>query len=182
MTEREKRERDLLDRRNQVKIRQELNIRAEARNQAMINSREDAAGDAAMLEEAKRMKETMAVKNNAQLEEEQTRITTFEEAFKKIKEATGVSDVNEVIQKFMTQEDTHNNLKQITKESQVRIDQLNAERTAILARLEELKYAGSGLEGSRRMVDEYEGKLGETAATCDKQRVKYEKVAKTLIQ
>mmetsp|Transcript_10765 Transcript_10765/g.22417 ORF Transcript_10765/g.22417 Transcript_10765/m.22417 type:complete len:548 (-) Transcript_10765:362-2005(-) len=181
MNEREKRERELMERRNQLKIRQELNNRAEARNQAILQSALDAAGDRVAMEEAQRMKETQAVKNNAQLEEEQTRITTFEEAFKKIKEATGVSDVNEVIQKFMTQEDTHNNLKQITKESQVRIDQLNAERTAILARLEELKYAGSGLEGSRRMVDEYEGKLGETAATCDKQRVKYEKVAKTLI-
>ena len=37
------------------------------------------------------------------LEEEQKKITTYEEAFRKIKDATGVSDVNEVIQKFLTQ-------------------------------------------------------------------------------
>lgn len=32
---------------------------------------------------------------------------------KRIKEATGVSDVNEIIQKFVTQEDTTNNLQEL---------------------------------------------------------------------
>jgi coiled-coil domain-containing protein 151 len=43
-------------------------------------------------------------------------------------DATGVSDVNEVIQKFLTQDETHNNLVAMTKEAQARIDQLNEEK------------------------------------------------------
>lgn len=63
----------------------------------------------------------------------------------------------------------------------MRIDQLNAERAAIVTRLEELKYSGSGLDGSRRMVDDYEERLGLAAAECDKERVQYERLAKTLV-
>ena len=41
----------------------------------------------------------------------QEKIASYEAAFREIKEATGVADVNEVIQKFITQEETHKNLQ-----------------------------------------------------------------------
>lgn len=50
----------------------------------------------------------------ADIEEEQEKIAAYEAAFKEIKEATGVADVNEVIQKFITQEETHKNLQVTT--------------------------------------------------------------------
>eukprot|EP01010_Urceolus_cornutus_P002235 NODE_284_length_1849_cov_249.160556_g229_i0.p1 GENE.NODE_284_length_1849_cov_249.160556_g229_i0~~NODE_284_length_1849_cov_249.160556_g229_i0.p1 ORF type:complete len:547 (+),score=211.46 NODE_284_length_1849_cov_249.160556_g229_i0:60-1643(+) len=114
-------------------------------------------------------------------EEEQEKMTQYEEAFRKIKEATGVSDVQEVIQKFITQEDTHRNLVEMTKEAQAKIDQLNAEKSELKAEVEELKYSGSGQLGSRRIVDEFETHLAEAQHQCDKNRLKYERVAKILI-
>lgn len=39
----------------------------------------------------------------------------------------GVSDANEIIQKFLTQEDTQKNLQQLTKENQETIDRQVAE-------------------------------------------------------
>merc|ERR1712230_305603 len=66
--------------------------------------------------------------NEHVMEEEQKKITTYEEAFRKIKDATGVSDVNDVIHKFLTQDETHNNLVVMTKEAQARIDALNEEK------------------------------------------------------
>eukprot|EP00952_Eustigmatos_sp_NYUAD-ZCMA_P012924 51642-Eustigmatos_ZCMA.PRE.1 len=48
-----------------------------------------------------------------------TKLDIFENAFRKIKEATGVSDVNEVIQKVVNQEGTTENLMMLTKENQV---------------------------------------------------------------
>lgn len=114
-------------------------------------------------------------------EEEQDKLNQYEEAFRKIKEATGVSDVQEVIQKFITQEDTHRNLVEMTKEAQAKIDQLNAEKSELKARVEELKYSGSGQLGSRRIVDEFETHLAEAQHQCDKNRQKYERVAKILI-
>lgn len=44
------------------------------------------------------------------IEEEQKKIAAYEAAFQQIKEATGVADVNEVIQRFLSQEETHQNL------------------------------------------------------------------------
>jgi len=38
------------------------------------------------------------------------RLVDYESAIKKIKEATGLSDANEIIQKFATQSDTYNGL------------------------------------------------------------------------
>ena len=56
------------------------------------------------------LKKTMAVNMFSQQSvskervEQRTKIDIFEAAFRKIKEATGVSDVNEVIQKIISQE------------------------------------------------------------------------------
>jgi hypothetical protein len=64
------------------------------------------------------------------LDEVQKKITSYEDAFRKIREATGLTDVNEVIQKFMTQEETATNLKHLTRDTQAKIDQVNDETAA----------------------------------------------------
>merc|ERR1719166_781266 len=56
--------------------------------------------------------------------EERQKLEDYQEAFHAIKDATGVSDVNEVIQKFLTQEDTQKNLAKQTKDNQATIDKL----------------------------------------------------------
>ena len=114
-------------------------------------------------------------------EEEQEKLNQYEEAFRKIKEATGVSDVQEVIQKFITQEDTHRSLVEMTKEAETKIDQLNSEKNDLKSKVEELKYSGSGQLGSRRIVDEFETHLTEAQHQCDNNRQKYERVAKIVI-
>jgi hypothetical protein len=119
--------------------------------------------------------------NDHVMEEEQKKITTYEEAFRKIKDATGVSDVNEVIQKFLTQDETHNNLVVMTKEAQARIDALNEEKAQAKAKVEEIKYSGTGSLGSRRIVDEFESHLSEASSKCERNKQKYERIAKILI-
>ncbi|KAJ9457523.1 Outer dynein arm protein 1 [Diplonema papillatum] len=113
--------------------------------------------------------------------EEQERLKQYEEAFAKIKDATGVADVQEVIQKFITQEDTHRNLVEMKERSQEKIDTLTVEKANMRAKLEELKYSGSGQLGSRRIVDEFETHLTEARHQCEKNRLKYERAAKLLI-
>jgi hypothetical protein len=41
------------------------------------------------------------------------RLEDYDEAMRRIKDATGVSDVNEIIQKFATQNDTYSNLQEL---------------------------------------------------------------------
>jgi len=184
--ERVVRDKEINLRRDQVKFRQEMNAKMQAREAERKRMAMEAAGDMSKEEEDGLKRNLMAKRlqheaNERQMEAMAARIVTFEEAFKKIKEATGVADVNEVIQKFMTQEDTHNNLKQITTESQTRLDHLHAERATITQQLELLKYSGSRTDGSRPAVDDYEARLSVAEEVCETERVKFERVAKTLV-
>lgn len=186
VAERQQREKDLSERRQQVRSRQEMNAKMQHRTKMRRDIKSEAQGD--LSKEQEGVLKTAVVanamlheQNEMKIREEQSRITSFEEAFQKIKEATGVSDVNQVIQKFMTQEDTNNNLKQLTKEAQARIDSLSDDREAARAKLEELKFSGAAGSGSRRIVDEYEQQLSEGASKNDRVRLKFERVNKLLI-
>ena len=87
------------------------------------------------------------------IEEEKERLGMFKEAMKRIKEATGVSDVNEIIQKFVTQEDTTNNLQELKNENDKKLSKMQQEYNTIKSKLETLKY--EALESmTRKQVDE----------------------------
>merc|ERR1712070_673393 len=114
-------------------------------------------------------------------EEQNQKITDYEEAFHRIKEATGVADVNEVIQKFLTQEDTHKNLTSLTRENQHKIDQLSEERRKLRLQVEELKFSSGGNVGRRQVIDDFESHLAEATEKCDRNRSKFERMVKMLI-
>merc|ERR1719460_831376 len=114
-------------------------------------------------------------------QEEQQKISDYTEAFNKIKDSTGVSDVNEVIQKFLTQEDTHKNLTSLTRENQSRIDQLLEERRRLRLQVEELKFSSGGNVGRRQVIDDFETHLTEATEKFERNRGKYERMAKMLI-
>lgn len=57
---------------------------------------------------------------DARLESALQQVDVYEDAFRRIKEATGVADVNEVVQKILSQEDSQHNLMTLTHENQVR--------------------------------------------------------------
>merc|ERR1719359_1833143 len=114
-------------------------------------------------------------------EEQKLKIADYEEAFHRIKEATGVSDVNEVIQKFLTQEDTHKNLTSLTRENQHKIDQLSQERQQLRLKVEELKFSSGGTGGRRQAIDDFESHLSEATEKCERNRSRFERMAKMLI-
>ena len=60
-------------------------------------------------------------------DEAKTRVTTYEEAMHKIQAATGVTDVQEVVHRFLVQGETQDNLKRLQREN-----------TDLLARLREV--------------------------------------------
>merc|ERR1711907_278099 len=109
------------------------------------------------------------------------RVNTYESAFRRIKEATGVSDVNEIIQKFLTQEDTLNRLNDLAKESQSRIEQLTEERKRIQQKVVDAKMKSSSTAGNRRIVDEFEQLLSEAKVKSERIRTKYERLTKGMI-
>ena len=75
-------------------------------------------------------------------EEEQQKITEYEMAFKRIKEATGVSDTQEVVTRFENQGDTTTHLEELKRENEKQISRLNEEKETLQVEFEEMKYSG----------------------------------------
>ena len=177
--ERRDREKDLRDRREMVRQREQMN----AETARMRQKREDdaAARDAAI---ARKKEAELRAKMG---EEERRRasvagkLDNYEDAFLRIKDATGVADIHEVVTKFMTQEDTNNNLKQLTKDGQSRVEALKEEIDQMKQKIDALKLDGAGTGASRRLVDEYESQLSEGTANNDRVKAKFERLNKVMV-
>ena len=87
-------------------------------------------------------------------EEDENRLYIYESAFRKIKEATGVSDVNEVIKKIIRQESTTENLTSLTKQNQERIENLFTMTEQMKKSVEETKYSISNNGQYKKMAEE----------------------------
>ena len=184
--ERRRRDDDLRARHSVVQLRKQMVERIEKREKMRAEIVAQEAGD--LGEDGEQaLKKTMAVNMFSQQSvskervEQRTKIDIFEAAFRKIKEATGVSDVNEVIQKIISQEGTTENLMVLTKENQAKVEALNEKKSALKARVEEMKYSGPGGGHRRKMVDEQEEQLTSSAARLERCRLKHERLAKVLI-
>lgn len=184
--ERRQREKELREKQQYVKIRLEMSNRLDKRERHKSDVISKESGDLST-EEEKHLKASLAMTVMQQgmaveeKKEHRSKIDIFESAFRKIKEATGVSDVNEVIQKITSQESTTDNLINLSKENQTRFETLQAEHTRLKARVEELKYSGSGGGHRRKMVDDHEQNLVLANAKLERAKLKYERLAKVLI-
>jgi len=171
--ERKLREKELSERRALVSKKEEVNMELErkekARREAMATAQSGGPGSA-----DKARSNAKHVISEADIEEEQEKIASYEAAFREIKEATGVADVNEVIQKFITQEETHKNLLAMTKESQGKIEKLTAAKQAAMERVQLLKYSATSDEQQASAAEQSERKF-------EKQRLKHERLAKVLV-
>merc|ERR1712166_86099 len=96
----------LNEQRAKVRAREEMEAKMQAREQSRFEENMDEKGelnkageDALKAHYIATEMAKGAIKQEGVREENQ--LTTYEQAFRKIKEATGVSDVNEIIQKFL---------------------------------------------------------------------------------
>lgn len=187
--EKRAREKELREKQQYVKIRLEMmaNPRAGAKHRVSTIGDGNGANGDLNTDEEKQLRATLAmtaIQHGAPSEEKKehrSKIDIFESAFRKIKEATGVSDVNEVIQKLTSQESTTDNLMSLSKENQTRLEHLQAEHAALKARVEELKYSGSGGGHRRKLVDDHEQNLSLATAKLERAKLEYERLAKVLI-
>jgi len=78
----------------------------------------------------------------------------IDEAFKSIKTATGVTDIQAFVSKFLTREQTYSELLVEVASSEGRIDKLRRENEVLRIRLNELKIGTEGEEGSHPESEE----------------------------
>jgi len=183
---RNEREKELKSKKEIVSVRSDMVSRLEHREQFKNEAIAETSGLMNDAEEDK-LKTSLVVSQMAKgkaiedTQKQRAKIDVFEEAFRKIKDATGVSDVNEVIQKIISQEDTQKNLKELTKETQDKIEKLQIEKQRLAQRVEEIKYSGTGGGHRRKMVDDHEENLAQSIAKMERAKLQYERFAKILI-
>ena len=67
-------------------------------------------------------------------------LNDYEEAFRKLKEVTGVIDANEIIQKFKTQGLTTDSLQELQSQYSNKIEQLKAQKEELKKKLQSHKF------------------------------------------
>ena len=148
--ERKRREKELREKHQVVQLRKQMLERMRHRDKM----RSDLLTNHGELDDMAMM--TSNAQKQLQIEkiEARNKVDVFENAFRKIKEATGVSDVNEVIQKIVSQESSMENLVALTKENQAKIESLSEMRRQLKAKVDDVKYSGVG-GGHRRKLGIY---------------------------
>ena len=88
--------------------------------------------------------------------------------------------MNEIIQKFTTQDETSKSLNDLKQEYLEKIEYLTNEKARIKAELNALKYEG-GENMSRKQLDEIESNINSVSNKCERARLRYERVSKILV-
>ncbi|XP_041959786.1 coiled-coil domain-containing protein 151 isoform X2 [Alosa sapidissima] len=94
--------------------------------------------------------------------EEEHAISTFEEAFRRIREATGVTDTREVVERFITQGDTQRHLQELKEENESALLQLKQQRDQLQKHFQDTKYSGEAkLSSEQQLLEECQRHLEE---------------------
>lgn len=80
-------------------------------------------------------------------------IQDYKEGFEKLHEATGVNDVNEIIQKYITQGETMKSLEDLKKSHKEKIKSLRKQRDDLKKELDVLKFEKADAQ-TRKQIDE----------------------------
>ena len=131
-------------------------------------------------EQSKKKNDSEQKKQETNLDQMKEKLQYFKKAFQEIKEATGVGDVNdvsEIIQKFMTQDDTLNGLKAIKDEKSRKLEALNKEREDLKVRVDKFKYEGA--EGTtKKQAEEVEKNKIASQGKLERYMDKYSRISK----
>ena len=106
----------------------------------------------------------------------------YEEAYAKLKEVTGCTDVNEIIQKFVSQDETEKDLERQVADQEAKLTELDREYHIVSHQLDDIKFAGNGMLTNRKQaLEDIEKHLNESVAKLEQNRARYEKMARIMI-
>ncbi|XP_066449755.1 outer dynein arm-docking complex subunit 3 isoform X2 [Eleutherodactylus coqui] len=165
--ERRERERILQDYKRQAEERRMYAERAERRAQRVTLPGEDAPTSIQLVSNGN---------------EEEKAIHSYQEAFQKIKEATGVTDTQEVVRRFIAQGETHKHLEELKSENERSLVRLKEEKGRLQDAFQELKYSGEAkLSSGQQILEELQTHLQKEEKRRDKYKEELEKMTKILV-
>ena len=99
--------------------------------------------------------------------EQELKIMTYEEYMSTIKDATGVSDIQEVVQRFLSQAATQKHLESWRLTNEKGLRQLRDEEERLQAEFEEMKYSGEAkMSSGQRMLEGLQEKAKTSQSKC----------------
>ncbi|XP_055068266.2 coiled-coil domain-containing protein 151 isoform X4 [Misgurnus anguillicaudatus] len=114
--------------------------------------------------------------------EEEESISAFEEAFQRIKDATGVTETREIVDRFISQEETQKHLEKMKAKNEKTLLQLKAEKNELQDQFQEMKYSGeTKLSSEQQVLQECEHSLQEEQQRLDAAKDRLDRLARTLV-
>lgn len=96
------------------------------------------------------------------------KILSYEEAMRQIQDVTGVLDVQEVVDRFLSQGDTQKHLKELQEANTAELARLQAEHARVTKAYEALKYSGEARNtANQRTLTEFEKHLTDATSKCE---------------
>ncbi|XP_053572012.1 outer dynein arm-docking complex subunit 3 [Bombina bombina] len=164
--ERREREKILQEYKRQAEERRMHAERAERRAQRVVLPGEDAPA------------ENQHVTNG---HEEEKVISTYQEAFQRIKDATGVTGTQEVVQRFIAQGETHRHLEELKNDNDKTLVRLKEDKERLQDAFQELKYSGEAkLSSGQQVLEELQGLLQTEEKRRDKSREDLDRISRIL--
>ncbi|XP_062853269.1 coiled-coil domain-containing protein 151 [Trichomycterus rosablanca] len=113
--------------------------------------------------------------------EEDRNISSFQEAFQLIKEATGVTHTQEVVDRFRSQKEVQVQLEEMKQENERVLQQLKHQRDAQHTQLHNIKYSGeTQLTRGREVLDEFVFQLQKQQQRHDSAKETLERLKHTV--
>ncbi|XP_033829340.1 coiled-coil domain-containing protein 151 [Periophthalmus magnuspinnatus] len=100
--------------------------------------------------------------------DEDKAMSTFGDMFRQIKEATGVTDIQEVAERFVTQKGIHEHLEKLTEDNKNILVQLKEKKAQLDQQFEDKKYSGEAkISRDQHIQEDCEQQLQATQRRCD---------------
>lgn len=115
--------------------------------------------------------------------EQENKIMEYEECMSKIKDATGVSNIQEIVERFLTQTATQKHLESWRLSNEKTVQQLKHEEERLKAQFEDMKYSGEAkMSRGQRLLDEIQEKVNASQSRCNELRQHDHSVGQQLVE
>ena len=182
-----RRSRDIRDRQQHVKIRKQMIKKHERSDE---ERRRAALGTADVDTSADSMASPVPIGGRSaqqQIADQEHALNVYETAFRKIKDATGVSNVNEVIRKVVGQGATTDNLSVLTTQNQAKMEDLTRLQESLTQEVEKMKYSGAAALGgggsskSTKAIDEQQELLYLRSSQFERTKSQFDRLAFVMV-
>ncbi|KAG9407158.1 Coiled-coil domain-containing protein 63 [Aphanomyces cochlioides] len=169
---------ELLDKMEESKRRADQAREAQIRESQRRESGDDSSG--ALRRKLQRQQWGVA-KDKVHVQVSVERVQNYEEVFAKIKAATGITDIEELVTTFIKNEDQNFSLFNYVNEQTNEIEKLQDQIEAL--KIEEAKYSeesGDDVHQHKQLLKELESKLAATEHAAEKYESKYNETQKNI--